>query len=97
MLPFQTEIESPGHFPKSVYRLLIVQTEVCRLSVFYEETNGNYLFANGLHGLKGPAHLCLFQGFSAKITAIKKSVDVRKVWKLFSGKNYVRGSYLSCQ
>jgi hypothetical protein len=29
----QTENESPGDFPQSVYRLLIVQTKVCRLSV----------------------------------------------------------------
>jgi hypothetical protein len=30
MLPFQTENE-PRRFPQSVYRLLIVQTEVCLL------------------------------------------------------------------
>jgi hypothetical protein len=30
MLPFQTEKGSPGNVPLSVYRLLIVQTEVCR-------------------------------------------------------------------
>jgi hypothetical protein len=29
----QTEYRSPGDFPYSVYRLLIVQTEVCHLSV----------------------------------------------------------------
>jgi hypothetical protein len=33
MPPFQTENGSPGDFPWSIYRLLIVQTEVCRLSV----------------------------------------------------------------
>jgi hypothetical protein len=33
-----------------------VQTEVCRLSVFCEETNGSYPFANGLNGL---AYLCI--------------------------------------
>jgi hypothetical protein len=33
MPPFQTEKGSPGDFPWSIYRLLIVQTEVFRLSV----------------------------------------------------------------
>jgi hypothetical protein len=42
MLPFQMENRSPGDFPQSVYRLLIVHTEVIP-------------FANGLNGL---AHLC---------------------------------------
>jgi hypothetical protein len=41
MLPFQMENRSPGDFPQSVYRLLIVQTEVIPL-------------ANGLNGF---AHL----------------------------------------
>jgi hypothetical protein len=31
----------PSNFPQSVYRLLIVQTEVCHL-VFHEETDGGY-------------------------------------------------------
>jgi hypothetical protein len=30
---WKTESGSPGDFPLSVYRLLVVQTEVCRLSV----------------------------------------------------------------
>ncbi len=42
MLPFQTENRSPGDFPQSVYRLLIVHMEVIP-------------FANGQNGL---AHLC---------------------------------------
>jgi hypothetical protein len=29
----QTEIGSPGNFPESVYHLLIMQTEVCHMSV----------------------------------------------------------------
>ncbi len=33
MPPFQTENGIPGDFSKSVYRLLILQTEVCGLSV----------------------------------------------------------------
>ncbi len=52
MLPLQKEKESPSDFLKSVYRLLIMQTEVCPLSVFfYNETNGNYPFANRLNRL----------------------------------------------
>ncbi len=34
MLHFPTENGSPNDFPSSVHRLLIVKTEVCRLSVF---------------------------------------------------------------
>ncbi len=33
----ETENGSPCDFPQSVYRLLIIQTEVCRLSVFHKE------------------------------------------------------------
>jgi hypothetical protein len=33
MLHFKTENGSQGGFPESVYRLFILQTEVCRLSV----------------------------------------------------------------
>jgi hypothetical protein len=33
ILPFQMEYRSPADFPSSVFRLLIMQTEVCRLSV----------------------------------------------------------------
>ncbi len=33
MLPFQMENGIPGNFPKSVYHLLNVHTEVCRLNV----------------------------------------------------------------
>jgi hypothetical protein len=47
MLPFQTENETPGNILQSNYRLLIVQLEVCHLSVD-EETNGSYPFAKGL-------------------------------------------------
>ncbi len=52
---------SPGDFPYSVYRLLIVQKEVCRLSVFSAETNRSCPFANGL------AHLCPLIGSGLKI------------------------------
>jgi hypothetical protein len=48
---------SSGDFLKSVYRLPIVQTEVCRCLLVNEETNGNYLFANDLNGLNGLACL----------------------------------------
>ncbi len=33
MLLIQTENGNPGDFPVSIYRLLIVQMEVCRLSL----------------------------------------------------------------
>jgi hypothetical protein len=33
-----------------------VQAKVCRLSIFYEETNGSYPLVNGLNRL---AHLCI--------------------------------------
>ncbi len=64
MLPFQTENGSAGDFLLSVYRLLIVLTEVCRLSDC-RRRNGSYLFANGpgglngLNCLNGLVHLCL--------------------------------------
>ncbi len=63
MLPFQKENRKrkPGYFPKSVYRLLIIQTEVCVICPFvYEETNRSYPFANGLKGqrTKRTFHLC---------------------------------------
>ncbi len=50
-----TENGSQGDFPYSVYLLLIVQTEVCRLSD--KVTNRSFPFSNGLNGL---AHLCLY-------------------------------------
>jgi hypothetical protein len=37
MRPFQTENGSQGDFPKFVYRLLIVQTEVRSFVIVYKE------------------------------------------------------------
>ncbi len=58
MLPFygkgQPENGRPGDFPLSVYRLLIVQTEVVICPFVDETTNRNYPFANRLNEL---AHL----------------------------------------
>jgi hypothetical protein len=51
---FLKESGSPGDFSSSVYCLLIVQTEICRLSIFYKE--------KGLNRQNGLAHLCLFIG-----------------------------------
>ncbi len=55
MLLFNTENGSPGDFPSSVHCLLIMQTKVCVCPFVDEETNGIYLFANGLNVL---VHLC---------------------------------------
>jgi hypothetical protein len=66
MLPFQMEKSgSPGNFPESAYRLLIVQMEVCRLSVglLMKKQTLSYPFANGINGLYGRAHLCLWDVF----------------------------------
>jgi hypothetical protein len=65
MLPFQTENGSPGDFSLSVYRLLIVQSEVLYVVRLFvdEETNRSYPFANEisglnrLNGLNGLVHL----------------------------------------
>ncbi len=62
MLKFQTENGSPGDFPESVRPFLIVQTEVCRLSVCWRRNKRKYPFANtcrlkGLNGLNELAHL----------------------------------------
>ncbi len=43
-------------FYNPFYRFLIVQAKVCRLSIFYKETNGSYPLVNGLNRL---AHLCI--------------------------------------
>jgi hypothetical protein len=53
----QTENGSPGDFSQSGYSLLILRTEVYRLSFVDEETKRSYPFANGLSGLNGLAHL----------------------------------------
>jgi hypothetical protein len=46
---WKTKTEAPAIFLNSLYRLLIMQTEVFCLSVCDEETNGSYLFANRLN------------------------------------------------
>ncbi len=49
-------------------QMFIVLTDVCHLSVFYEQTNRNYLFANGQEGLNelnGLAHLWVSPIFRA--------------------------------
>ncbi len=47
MVPFQMENGSPGDFPQSVYRLLIVQTEVCRLSDWFPRNKRNFSVCKG--------------------------------------------------
>jgi hypothetical protein len=54
----QTKKGRPGDFSYYVYRLPIVQTEACRLSVCLRRTNGSYPLTNGLNRLNGLAHLC---------------------------------------
>ncbi len=48
----ETENGSPGDFPYSVYRFLIMQTEICRLSVCWQRIERKLSFGNRL------AHLC---------------------------------------
>jgi hypothetical protein len=71
---WETENGSPGNFPKSVYRSLIVQTEFAVCSFVEEETNGSYQFANRLDGLNGRAYLCTY----AAHTTIMRAVWVAK-------------------
>ncbi len=60
ILPFQTENGSPDVFLLSVYRLHIVKTEVCRLSVCWRRTDGSYPFAHRLNGLNRRVHLWFY-------------------------------------
>jgi hypothetical protein len=80
MLPLQTENGSPGDFPESIYRLLIVQTEVIVCPFVYKEANGSYLFSkalkNELNGLDGLGHLWITNISTQNIT--EKCLSVKR-------------------
>jgi hypothetical protein len=70
MLPFQTKKWKPRRFSFIRYRLLIMQTEVCRLSVCLRRKNRSYPLANGLNGLNGMNGLNRLDGGLAHLWSI---------------------------
>ncbi len=93
LLSFQTKTEnrSPGDFLKSVYSLLIAQTEVCRLSVYFQRYKLKFFVKNGLNGLNGLnwlnglnglAHRCVQHSTCKKTQLVGKNPICRRSFKI---------------
>ncbi len=80
MLPLQMENGSPGDFPESIYRLLIVQKEIIVCPFVYKEAYGSYLFSkdlkNGLNGQDWLGHLWITNISTQNIT--EKCLSVKR-------------------